>query len=130
MKVIETLWFTNKHGCIGIVVAEEDVTGERKAYIGPASGTDEKADTEQILAWAWGNKFSLDVIERIHRYLTKSNVVAVAPKLLEACKAQHDAIDRLFAEVIRRDPDFFPSKSGQPWEAIQKGNAAIAEAEI
>jgi len=128
MKVIDSLWFTNLDGCIGIIVIEEDITGDRKAYIGPASGKDEKADTEAILAW--GNKFSLDVTERIHRYLTKSNAVAVAPKLLEACKAQHDAIDRLFAELIRRDPDFFPSKSGQPWEAIQKGNAAVAEAEI
>ncbi len=50
MKVIETLWFSNIAGCIGIVVIEEDVTGDRKAYIGPISGTDEKADTEQILA--------------------------------------------------------------------------------
>ena len=55
--------------------------------------------------------------------------VSTGPKLLEACKAQHNAIDRLFAELIERDPEFFPSKSGQPWEAIQKGNAAIAEAE-
>jgi len=68
MKVIETLWFTNKDGCIGIVVVEEDVTGDRKAYIGPASGTNEKADTEQILAW--GNKFSLDTTLRL-RYLLK-----------------------------------------------------------
>ncbi len=42
MKVIETLWFTNINGVIGIVIIEEDVTGDRKAYIGPASGTDEK----------------------------------------------------------------------------------------
>lgn len=49
--------------------------------------------------------------------------------LLEACKTQHQAIDRLFAELIKRDPNFFPSKSGQPWEAVQKGNAAIAKAE-
>jgi hypothetical protein len=32
-------------GCIGIVVIEEDVTGDRKAYIGRASGANEKADT-------------------------------------------------------------------------------------
>ena len=67
MKVIETLWFTNLDGCIGIVVVEEDVTGDRKAYIGPASGTDEKADTEQILAW--GNKFSLDTALRLRHLL-------------------------------------------------------------
>ncbi len=67
MKVIETLWFTNKDGCIGIVIGEEDITGDRKAYIGPASGTDEKADNEQILAW--GNKFSLDTAKRILYFL-------------------------------------------------------------
>lgn len=69
MKVIETLWFTNKDGCIGIVVVEEDVTGDRKAYIGPASGTDEKADAEQILAW--GNKFSLDTTLWLRHRLTE-----------------------------------------------------------
>jgi len=85
MELLETLWFTNRDGCIGIVVVEEDVTGDRKAYIGPVSGTNEKADTEQILAW--GNKFSLDTTERIHCHLTKSNVLHAAPKLLEACEA-------------------------------------------
>ncbi len=69
MKVIETLWFTNFEGCIGIVVGEEDITGDRKAYIGPASGTDEKANTEQVLAW--GNKFSLDTVLRLQHLLTE-----------------------------------------------------------
>lgn len=72
MKVIETLWFTNRDGCIGIVVGEEDITGDRKAYIGPASGTDEKADTEQILAW--GNKFSLDTALRLRHLLMEKKV--------------------------------------------------------
>jgi len=53
----------------------------------------------------------------------------VTSDLLEACKAQHQAIDRLFAELIERDPAFFPSKSGQPWEAIQKGTAVIKRME-
>jgi len=50
-------------------------------------------------------------------------------ELLKACKAQHEAIDRLFALLISHDSGFFPSKSGQPWQAILQGNAAIAEAE-
>ncbi|MBA7602296.1 hypothetical protein ES703_09384 [subsurface metagenome] len=54
---------------------------------------------------------------------------AAALDLLGACKAQHQAIDRLFAELIKRDETFFPSKSGQPWEAVEEGNAAIAKAE-
>jgi hypothetical protein len=58
--------------------------------------------------------------------------------LLAACKAQHEAIDTLFAMLIvatRSDRPsesgmaFMPSKSGQPWEALVAGNAAIAKAE-
>lgn len=130
MKTIETLWFTGMSGCIGIVVIEEDITGDRKAYIGPASGTDEKADTEQIISL--GNKFSLDTAQRIEHHLTKGAATRLrdtAAELLEACKAQHQAIDRLFAELIKRDETFFPSKSGQPWEAVVKSNTTIAKAE-
>ncbi len=71
MKVIETLWFTNINGVIGIVIGEEDVTGDRKAYIGPAPGTDEKEDAEQIIAW--GNKFSFDTAQRILFFLKKED---------------------------------------------------------
>ena len=69
MKVLETLWFTNTQGCIGIVVGEEDVTGDKKAYIGIGNGASEKEDTEAILAW--GTKFSLDTAQRLVSYLTK-----------------------------------------------------------
>lgn len=70
MKVIETLWFTNKDGCIGIVVIKED--GDRTAYIGIASGADEKTDTESLLDW--GSKFSLDTVLRLHHLLSKKKV--------------------------------------------------------
>jgi len=69
MKIIDTLWFTNGDGCIGIVVIEEDVTGDRKAYISPVSGTDEEADKQHIIDW--GNKFSLDTALRLRHFLTK-----------------------------------------------------------
>jgi len=49
--------------------------------------------------------------------------------MLEALKAQHEAIDRLFAELILAKPGFWPSQSGQPWTACLLGNAAIAKAE-
>lgn len=64
-----------------------------------------------------------------------ARLIAAAPELLAACKAQHEAIDRLFAMLIgltrEHTPDahFFPTKSGQPWGACQQGNAAIAKAE-
>jgi len=131
MKVIETLWFTNLDGVVGIVIIEEDVTGDRKAYIGSADGHDTKADTDKILAF--GNKFSLDTAQRIEHHLTNGAATRLrdtAAELLEACKSQHQAIDRLFAELIKRDETFFPSKSGHPWEAVVKGNTAITKAEI
>ena len=51
------------------------------------------------------------------------------PALLEACKAQHKAIDYLFAMLIERDKKFYPSKSGLPWDAMKTANAVITRAE-
>lgn len=48
--------------------------------------------------------------------------------LVTALEAQHEAIDRLFAMAIDKIPGFFPSKSGQPWEALKQGNTALAAA--
>lgn len=58
-----------------------------------------------------------------------AHLIAAAPDLLAACKAQHTAIDTLFAMCIEKDAKFFPSKSGQPWKAIKQGQAVIAKAE-
>ena len=69
----------------------------------------------------------------IFKYAEKERVTplqGIRPSdALDALKAQHQAIDRLFAELIKRDPNFFPSKSGQPWEACKKGNAVIKRME-
>jgi exonuclease VII small subunit len=59
----------------------------------------------------------------------------VNQELLEAARAQHNAIDILFARLImlsgRHTPEepFFPSTSGLPWEAMMRGQAAIEAAE-
>ncbi len=58
-----------------------------------------------------------------------ARLIAAAPDLYEACKEQHNAMDMLFAMLIERDKTFFPSKSGQPWEAMMQGNKVIAKAE-
>lgn len=60
---------------------------------------------------------------------SNARLIAAAPDLLLACKAQHRAIDILFALLIQKDEKFFPSQSGQPWKAIQQGNKAIKDAE-
>ena len=56
------------------------------------------------------------------------------PKLIAAVKAQHEAIDRLFAILISKtmhsEKPFYPSESGQPWEAIQAGKAVLDEAGV
>ncbi len=68
MRVLETLWFTNMNGVCGIVLGEGDVTKDPVAYIGVVGGKDEKADTEDIIAW--GNKFSQDTALRILHHLS------------------------------------------------------------
>ncbi len=45
--------------------------------------------------------------------------------LLDAAKAMHEAIDRLFAQLIVNVRGFMPSRSGQPWEAVGAGVSAI-----
>jgi hypothetical protein len=54
------------------------------------------------------------------------------PQLVSALRAQHEAIDRLFALLIEQtssgcvaDKVFYPSESGQPWEALLAGKAAV-----
>jgi hypothetical protein len=54
---------------------------------------------------------------------------ALVAQLLAALRAQHEAIDRLFAMLIAKtmyaEKPFYPSESGQPWEAMLAGKAAI-----
>lgn len=56
------------------------------------------------------------------------HLIAAAPDLLAACKAQHTAIDILMAMLIERDPDFRPTQS-RVWPMLIQGNDAVARAE-
>jgi hypothetical protein len=56
-----------------------------------------------------------------------ARLIAAAPQLLEACKAQHRAIDMLMARLIQIDPGFMPTKAPS-WEAVKLGHAAISKA--
>ena len=49
----------------------------------------------------------------------------LAPEMFETIKQQHEAIDRLFALLIEKTKDFYPSKSGQPWDACVMGSNII-----
>ncbi len=56
-----------------------------------------------------------------------AKLMAASKRLLVACKNQHEAIDRLFAMLIAKDEKFMPSKSGQPWDAINVGAQILTE---
>lgn len=45
--------------------------------------------------------------------------------MLAALQEYHKAVDTLAAMLISRDPEFFLSRSGQPWEAMKTGHALI-----
>lgn len=60
--------------------------------------------------------------------LANANLIMAAPDMYEALKAQHEAIDQLFAILIEQDNTFFPSKSGKPWEAMRQGHNAMVKA--
>jgi hypothetical protein len=59
---------------------------------------------------------------------TKPSLQDYAPDLLDACQAQHKAIDSLFAMIVTRDRSFLPSRSGEPWKAMVHCTKVIAEA--
>ena len=50
MKVIDTIWFSDLDGPVGIVIVEDFVTQQRRAYIGRAGGLSHDADAQRILA--------------------------------------------------------------------------------
>ena len=49
MRPIHVYWFTCMTGTIGVVVGEDNVTKEKKAYIGVAAGFDQDADTKTVM---------------------------------------------------------------------------------
>lgn len=52
LKVLGSIWF----GLLGVVKAQDKITGELKIYIGMGDGENENEDIEQILAW--GKKYT------------------------------------------------------------------------
>lgn len=50
MKILNAMWFTAAHGCVGIVQAETEFEG-LQYYIGPARGYDEEVDKQEIVDW-------------------------------------------------------------------------------
>lgn len=71
MKIIDSVWFTSfgMLGCVGVVLGEDEATGEKKAYIGNAPGTNERRDAERIAEM--GAKVTPEIAEKISKFLNE-----------------------------------------------------------
>ena len=72
MKKIADYWFHSPGGLCGVIVAEDEFTGERKAYVGVGAGVDYTADRERVLAL--GTKLPQTRIEDILNLLKGGKV--------------------------------------------------------
>lgn len=107
--------------------------------------SEHKEGAQSIMAALWNYyTFPIDLSEK--ELLEKAKSLGVAntaagliekfiharktqAEMLEALKAQHNAIDTLFALLIIADKNFRPTKNEKLWNACMQGNAAIARAE-
>jgi hypothetical protein len=65
-KILEVFWFTAGNCTIGVVVLEDSVTREHKAYIGQGRGIDEDADA--LFIAEQGAKILPETLDRIRKY--------------------------------------------------------------
>ena len=64
MKIEKKVWFTTKDGMIGIVLGTDELTKEKKAYIGIIPiGEDTTEDKDAKRINEWGTKFPVDAAE-------------------------------------------------------------------
>lgn len=70
MKINDSIWFTNSTSMqiIGIVLATDEVTNERKAYIGIGEGHDEAFDAHNVLNW--GSKLSPEMLITVLKFIS------------------------------------------------------------
>ncbi|KKN28987.1 hypothetical protein LCGC14_0848530 [marine sediment metagenome] len=69
MLILDTIWLTGMYGNIGIVLGEDSITGEKKAYIGVHTGHDEDSDREMVASG--GAKLRKETVESILRHFDK-----------------------------------------------------------
>lgn len=68
MKILADYWFIDmRGGTMGIVVGEDECTGERKAYIGVGAGYNQETDRHFISEY--GQKLPISFIEELLNYL-------------------------------------------------------------
>lgn len=67
-RVISATWFHCQTDVIGIVICEDTISKERRAYIGAGGGVSEAADIKRILNW--GSKVRPEMLENLLTQLT------------------------------------------------------------
>ena len=72
MKIIHDIWFNSMLGVVGIMIGEDEVTGERKAFIGVGQGHDQRDDIRSIARL--GGKLSLRTLDEIRALLAATGV--------------------------------------------------------
>jgi hypothetical protein len=73
MIIEDTVWFTTSRGdCIGIILAKDEVTKKKKAYIGAGDGESEEEDVQIIKDW--GSPLYLQKLKEIVAYLESVDV--------------------------------------------------------
>lgn len=66
-EVIDTIWWTTRHVCTGVVICKDKITGEIKAYISGCEGVEKEADTHFIMNY--GAKLLLHQVEAIMKQM-------------------------------------------------------------
>lgn len=69
MKITNMIWFTQmgSPSTIGVVMGEDDHSGEKKAYIGTGEGLDEKEDAQHISKF--GAKLRVERLKEMVKFL-------------------------------------------------------------
>jgi hypothetical protein len=91
MKITDSIWFTSFGliGCVGIVMGEDETTGQRKAYIGVAYGINESLD--ELIVAGIGAKFPAEIAERIAKWLKEQPTESDGARCVcDKCGQPHD----------------------------------------
>jgi len=68
MKVLADYWFNDmRGGTVGFILAQDEMTGEKKVYIGTVEGHNQAVDRESILDG--GQKLPLSFLEGLVKWL-------------------------------------------------------------
>ena len=70
MKILSSIWFTSMGSLrpVGIVIGKDEITKEKKAYIGTGMGLNEKDDEKMIAAK--GAKLNIETLQVILNQLS------------------------------------------------------------